>query len=623
MTVTEVFRCNLPPRRKRRGETAAPRELCTWGEEANVNVHLRAIARVLVGDLSDRLVDLLELAACVYAADGSIPRGLWAPDGASERWIRHLRLEVGVRDLGFWGQADVNQLLTTALTRLSGDRWEVSFERTVAPLQGTTYLEFGSEAAVDWPFRNPDRVLMFSGGLDSLAGAVEQAARGKPLLLISHHAAPQIQGRQKDLLAALRNAFPDLPIKRIGVWVNRAQGARTGEFTQRTRSFLFWALGLVVGASVGAGGVRFFENGVVSLNLPIDDQVVGSRASRTTNPLALAALERLGTSVADSPFAVDNPFILKTKSEVVEVLLRHGMGDLIVHSCSCTRTMMQRKQGWHCGVCSQCIDRRFGIIASGAADFDPLSDYHVDPLMGARSRREDQVMAVAYVRHATELAGMTADEVTSRFASEIGRAARGLGDVTTSSLALSEMHVRHGEGVRSVLAEQVKFNAAAIIDQRLEPTSLVGLCVNGEHARPTWRGLADRICGIMDRGLPAACQSNKPLTEPHLQEICDGLLRGAGMNLEREYPTLRWASRGTKPDWSDGPSLLWVELKYVRKKADVGPIEKAIAQDLTTYGDLDRRCLFLVYDPAHHIVDEEKFCSPIRRRSTMAVHLTR
>jgi hypothetical protein len=453
MTRAVTFRCNLPPRRLRRNEAEAPRYLTTHGDAANVNVQLRDIAKVLLRDLTGRVADLLELAACVYAADGTIRRGQWVRDGSSERWPRYFRMEVGVRDLAFWKAPDVGMALSSALSQLSGDRWEFAFEAMRTPPPTQPYLEFGLETKADWPFQGPDRVLMFSGGLDSLAGAVERAATGKPLLLISHHAAPQIHKRQKDLLAALTSAFPSVKIRRIGVWVTRTEGLRSGEYTQRTRSFLFWALGLAVGVSIGAGGERFFENGIVSLNLPIDDQVVGTRASRTTNPLALVALEGLGGKVAGAPFAVDNPFITKTKGEVIEVLLRHGASGLIPHTCSCTRTMQQRRQAWHCGVCSQCIDRRFGIVAAGAANFDPISDYRTDPLFGARPEREDQVMATAYVRHASELAKMTPDDVATRFATEIGRAARGLGNVEAAALDLSEMHVRHGKAVWEVLTK--------------------------------------------------------------------------------------------------------------------------------------------------------------------------
>jgi hypothetical protein len=68
------------------------------------------------------------------------------------------------------------------------------------------------------------------------------------------------------------------------VWVHKVcKSAR--EYTQRTRSFLFWALALAVGKSVNSNGMTFFENGVVSLNLPIADQVLRARASRTTHPV--------------------------------------------------------------------------------------------------------------------------------------------------------------------------------------------------------------------------------------------------------------------------------------------------------------------------------------------------
>ena len=39
--------------------------------------------------------------------------------------------------------------------------------------------------------------------------------------------------------------------------------------------------------------LRFYENGVVSMNLPMSAQVVGTRATRTTHPRVLAGFEQL------------------------------------------------------------------------------------------------------------------------------------------------------------------------------------------------------------------------------------------------------------------------------------------------------------------------------------------
>jgi len=80
---------------------------------------------------------------------------------------------------------------------------------------------------------------MFSGGLDSLAGAVESAANGSNLILVSHRPVSVLSSRQADLFANLQKAFPKSKMKHVPVWVNK-DGDITREFSQRTRSFLFF-----------------------------------------------------------------------------------------------------------------------------------------------------------------------------------------------------------------------------------------------------------------------------------------------------------------------------------------------------------------------------------------------
>lgn len=95
------------------------------------------------------------------------------------------------------------------------------------------------------------------------------------------------------------------------------------------------------------------------------------------------------------------------------------------------------------------------------------------------------------------------------------------------------------------------------------------------------------------------------------------------MDLVREFPFMRWSSSLTKPDWSVERLQLWVELKYVRKKADVRPITRAIAEDITKYGDNQRRVLYVVYDPSRIITDEQEFSDPIVSRPAMMVRFVR
>ena len=78
-------------------------ELNGLGADANVNIRLEDVARIFLRHLSPRLVDLIEIASYVYAADCGTQRGKqWSDDMATEPWGRDFHFVVPVRDLAFW-----------------------------------------------------------------------------------------------------------------------------------------------------------------------------------------------------------------------------------------------------------------------------------------------------------------------------------------------------------------------------------------------------------------------------------------------------------------------------------------------------------------------------------------
>jgi hypothetical protein len=186
-----------------------------------------------------------------------------------------------------------------------------------------------------------------------------------------------------------------------------------------------------------------------------------------------------------------------------------------------------------------------------------------------------------------------------------------------------ELHKRHGQNVETVVVQQLQQNAADLFAGKLAPTSLLALVAGQLHQVPIWKRFADRIGELLQAGVPTACKSHKPKNEPHLQEICDGILKGHEGNLSREFPFLRWGSSLTKPDWSAEELSLWVELKYVRKKEDIRQIGAAIAEDITKYGDNQRNVLYVVFDPNHLITNEREFAEPILKRPTMQIRFVR
>src|SRR6185437_6955667 len=181
----------------------------------------------------------------------------WADDQTTEPWDRNFHFIIAVRDLSFWCRDEVQKLLIQVLEFLADDKFVFEFRQLLDDQPKQAYLEFGNQE--DWPFHKIDRVLMFSGGLDSLAGAVESASDGKKLMLVSHRPVAILDSRQRRLFAELSKTF-SVPMVHVPVWVNKDE-ALGREFTQRTRSFLFVALGVAVAESVKADGVRFFENG--------------------------------------------------------------------------------------------------------------------------------------------------------------------------------------------------------------------------------------------------------------------------------------------------------------------------------------------------------------------------
>ena len=86
---------------------------------------------------------------------------------------------------------------------------------------------------------------------------------------------------------------------------------------------------------------------------------------------------------------------------------------------------------------------------------------------------------------------------------------------------------------------------------------------------------------------------------------------------------MRWASKLTKPDWSNEKLNIWIELKYVRQKSDILQITEDIAADITKYGDNQRFTLFVIYDPSHLIVEDIEFGKTFKRYSTFLIEFIR
>jgi hypothetical protein len=294
-----------------------------------------------------------------------------------------------------------------------------------------------------------------------------------------------IASKQNDLVHGLRERTNPGALFHVPVAINKGLEEAT-EFTQRTRSFMFATLGLIVARMFQRNDLSFYENGVISINLPIAEHVLGARASRTTHPRVFTDLSRLFSLLLSDTFTVQNPFVWKTKSDVVRVLSDQQCPDLISRTFSCTRVREGTRTGQHCGACSQCIDRRFGILAAGLSANDPADNYAVDLFTGAREPGPALTMIESYVLRAQKLATMS----QHTFAATYGQIFRAIPHLPSSPeenvKKIWEMHRRHGREVISVIDDELKANASVIAMAELPSNSLLSMVVSPVAKQPAY-----------------------------------------------------------------------------------------------------------------------------------------
>jgi hypothetical protein len=267
--------------------------------------------------------------------------------------------------------------------------------------------------------------------------------------------------------------------------INKGQ-EEAADFTQRTRSLMFATLGLIVARMFGRKDLSFYENGVISINLPIAEHVLGARASRTTHPRVFTDCSRLFSLLLSDVFTVHNPFVWKTKSDVVRVLADRQCADLISRSFSCTRVREATRRKQHCGVCSQCVDRRFGILAAGLSAHDPVDNYLVDLFTEAHDPGPGLTMMESYVLRAQKLATMSQQTFVATYG-QIFRAIPHLsGSADENVRKIWDLHRRHGQEVISVVDNELRSNATVSKMSELPTSSLLAMVVSPVAQQPAY-----------------------------------------------------------------------------------------------------------------------------------------
>lgn len=319
--------------------------------------------------------DLVTVALSCYSADRITKR--------SSDWSRQLRLRIALHHPDPWISA--RDALEAYLGILTDDAWTFEFvggrRRRVSEQQGTLF-------PVD--LEGAGSVALFSGGLDSLAGAALWLARGAaPLVLVGARSSRVIGRDQHAVASELRRLFGQRVIE-LGIPLE-LRNALSRESTQRTRGFLFLSFATAAALTAKAGEVVVFENGYGAHNPRLAENQFGSQATLATHPHLLTLFERL-TNELGREIPVRLPHRWETKAQLLRQLSSEAT-PLVRLTSSCDSYPLRLAGRTHCGRCGSCVLRRQSLMSAGLRRAD-RDDYVRLPLdRGAEAGSATTLMA--------------------------------------------------------------------------------------------------------------------------------------------------------------------------------------------------------------------------------------
>ncbi len=552
--------------------------------------------------LPDRILDLLQIAAYVFCADRMADRGARSSIN-NDSWARSFQINVPVMDCEFWSNAKIIGSLAEVLQFMTGDRkyqfiFRQATQNTLGPVAKQISMFSGEFEELD-DVEQTD-IVLFSGGLDSLAGTIQRLNEDgkRKICAVSHKANKTVMHTQHAIIEALNKRYNNR-IRQYGFECHNHQ-MKSIEETQRTRMFLFSAIAFSIASCYGKHEFFIYENGITSINLPKQGDIMNARASRTTHPKTLGLLRKF-YGLFDDSFSIIAPYYNKTKAEVMEVFrLNHEM-NIITSSVSCSSTRSKKGQEAHCGCCSQCIDRRFAVYASDLDDYDAL---YTDDFISSDIRDDETRQRLYYTMRLASAEKLgSKEELLKNYSTDIFDIVNFWpGNNPDDKLSeVYELLSKYGDSVlKAAKTMQVKHED---LNRPVNPRSFLGIIAERNYLQSPIANRVKEIDALLRENIPILFQREKPKNENDFNDKIQALLNSHG-KFTREYPAFRFWKAGYVPDHAQDHFL--IESKYIRGTTTPSTITEGIAADITKMPS-DCGVLFVVYDPERKITSEQQF----------------
>lgn len=292
-------------------------------------------------DTSSVAFDLLVLSMIVYNVDRAVLRLSNSDDG----WKRNLIL-LNVPVINLEDMNKGREAFNKAINFLTGDNWDIHF------IQADSYSYNPTKKVKEYNPQFFEKVALFSGGLDSLIGFIDEASTlsiDKKILLVSHMELGKEHSDQKSILKYCRenNIFSnkyEQVLLNAGLKPHSWNIKTPTESTFRSRSLLFFAAGIYIANKISPQCQLIVpENGTISINIPLDSGRRSSCSTRTTHPTFIKRIQEALYTIGISN-SIYNPYRLKSKADMVleccqDTSKKAILKSLVDLSCSCANVV--------------------------------------------------------------------------------------------------------------------------------------------------------------------------------------------------------------------------------------------------------------------------------------------
>lgn len=298
-------------------------------------------------NIDTKIFDLVEIMSHVYFTDIF-----------TKRFKKNkLKIVIPVIHLDFW--QNENEKINTLLKWVSEEKFHITFQQR----NNITSSLFN---CLHLPSLNATS--LFSGGLDSLAGAFYNYTKGSNDDYLGFINKNEEGTKQRKIATFYRGIFKSSS----EILIMDKPNGKKEHYIQSTRSLLYLALAIFKSHVNGSNEARLFENGILSLNPELSNRYT----TKTTHPKTIYLFNQILSDINEN-LIIKTPFVFKTKGEILNAM-DSNFKSQIKHTFTCGqgRTHPERTHKGQCGVCIPCLLRKISLSAFDNESFD--SEYEYD-----------------------------------------------------------------------------------------------------------------------------------------------------------------------------------------------------------------------------------------------------